>query len=500
MIKIAKNFSINSAYSDNEVKKLKRDVPVSVIEKFSGLIEKNSGINLYPQKKDTLRISLHSRANILDLNSYQEYYELVKENESEFRKLLGLITVNETYFFRYPEQFNILKKVIIPKIAENKGASKKLRIWSAGCSTGEEAYSIAINLVEAIENWKDWDLYIMGTDVSNKALETATKGIYSKNSFRITPPGIKEKYFIRNSLETWRIKPFIKDLVHFAYHNLIKEPFPFATLGVWDVIFCRNVTIYFKSESTKRVINNFYQALNPEGYFFTGHSETLYRINPDFETKKYGDVFVFKKPGGQKRAERDKKRVLRNFDYSFPIKKKRLDFKVIIEEIKSFCEKGSVDKTISIIDNARENYPQILNNYEFLVNASYCYLDLERINDAIELIERAIIVNSLRAEAYYLQGIAFRRRKNKEGALESFKKAAYLNNNFPQPLIEAANVLVEMENFKEAIKYYRRAAETLKRQDIETIFTGTSREMRTFLERTCKTMVEELQKRGGSGR
>lgn len=461
---------------------LPKDIPEKLLLKFRDYIEEHGGINIESEKFDSLRISIHARATRCGYSSYEEYYAYLLKSEEEFRNLMSLVTVNETYFFRYPEQFRVLREFVLPEIIrENKHRKYKvLKIWSAGCSTGEEPYSIAISVLESIGDIKDWNIYILGTDVSIKALKKAFEGKYGKTSFRITDEEIKSRYFKRINQNTWEISPEVKRLVNFTYHNLIKEPYPLAFTDLWDIIFCRNVTIYFKPESTKRVIENLYKSLRPGGFLFTGHTETLYHINPGFEVIKFGDAFIFRKP-----AEDLSKRIQVDYDFKAEAQKnhKKIEYQPVksnelVENILDVIEQRKDFSAEEIKSIYRETVLELLNNND--------------ISSAIREIEKAIKRFPLEAEFYYLRGIALKKLEDFEGAINSFRKAAYLNPDYVYAIVELASIHAFKGDRAEAINQYRRAAKSLN-----SLLSNddTKKEEYEVLLRICEMMIKDLEGR-----
>lgn len=461
------------------------DIPESLLLKFRDFIEEHSGLNIEKDKFDSLKISIYTRATRNGFSSYEEYYNKIVESEEEFRNLISLLAVNETYFFRYPEQFRILKEYVIPKIVElNKHKPlRSIRIWSAGCSTGEEAYSIAITVLESNIDLSSWEVHILGTDVSSKALRKAIEGKYSKNSFRITEEEFKKKYFRRISKDLWEVIEDVKKLVSFTYHNLIKEPYPLSFLELWDIIFCRNVTIYFKPESTKRVIHNLFNSLKPGGFLFTGHTETLYHINPGFEVIKFGDAFIFRKP-----TEKENKifSVQADFSQNFHERDKNvsginvlpLDSEDLVGRISEIQQK---DKNL----NAKEKM-------DFYKKVIYSLLDEGKAESALEQINKAMLLNLKDAEIYYLRGLALKKLGNFSEAEQEFRKAIYLDRNNYLSQIELANLLVLNGDVKQALRYYKSAINSLNH--LKKIDDNTNEEIE-MLVKICEMMIEELGNR-----
>ncbi len=262
-------------------------------KKFAKLIYEESGIFLKDTKLTLLSNRLRKRLQALNLDSYSDYYEHINslsDRSKEIEQLIDVVSTNETYFFRNERQFEALSKHCLPELAKKK-TEKKLRIWSAGCSTGEEPYTIAICVLEIMHLFPGWEIEIIATDVAPSVLEFARKGEYSGRRIEKVAPDILEKYFIQDKEypEVYHIKENVKKLVTFYYLNLFKNPYPRNL----DVIFCRNVMIYFDREYQKKLVAGFASVLMKDGFLFIGHSETLHSISDDFAYMKLLDSPVY---------------------------------------------------------------------------------------------------------------------------------------------------------------------------------------------------------------
>lgn len=248
---------------------------------FQRLIYNESGINLTPAKKELLKSRLMKRLRERSLDSFKEYYEYVTKKDTtgeELVSMLDCISTNLTEFFRESAHFDFLSEKVLPDLFANKRKirEKKIRIWCAGCSTGEEPYSISIMLSECIEQFSGWDTKILATDLSTRVLKKATQGIYEKERLRGVPLQMLNTYF-KNGEHTlkncYQIKDSLRDMIVFRRLNLTDEIFPFK--GHFDFIFCRNVMIYFDKQTQSKLVSKFYKHLAPDGYLFLGHSESL---------------------------------------------------------------------------------------------------------------------------------------------------------------------------------------------------------------------------------
>jgi chemotaxis protein methyltransferase CheR len=277
---------------------------------FQELLIEKSGLCFDESRGQSLHLALWQRLQHRGYDSYREYYNLLKfhpEGQIEIRELLDLITIGETYFFRNKAQFDVLMKFVLLEIIQKKVYSqdKSLRIWSAGCSSGDEAYSIAIAIIEVVPSYKDWNISILGTDVNRNGLARAKEGIYNKKSIGHLPEEYLCKYFTTRGA-TYILDPKVKELVQFEYHNLVKDPLIHERMQTIDILFCRNVTIYFDEKTTKRVLENFYNSLAEDGYLFLGHSETLWQITNKFERVEFPQTFIYRKRVGPVREDATK--------------------------------------------------------------------------------------------------------------------------------------------------------------------------------------------------
>ncbi|MBN2160597.1 MAG: protein-glutamate O-methyltransferase CheR [Spirochaetes bacterium] len=263
--------------------------------KFARLIYDESGIFLKDTKITLLSNRLRKRLHALKIEEFSDYYKYLnalppKEKVIEYEKMLDVVSTNETYFFRNERHFEAMAQECFPEIAKAK-QEKKLRIWSAACSTGEEPYTIAICVKESMQLFQGWNIEILATDIAPSVLEFANIGEYSGRRIEKVPPEIMKKYFIqkKNDPLVFSIRDDVKKLVKFYYHNFFKSPFPKDI----DIIFCRNVMIYFDKKHQMELVAKFYQCILDHGYLFIGHSETLHSISDDFNYRKIMEAPVY---------------------------------------------------------------------------------------------------------------------------------------------------------------------------------------------------------------
>lgn len=267
-----------------------------VFKLLRDLIRDYCGIFFDDSTRYLLERRLTRRLDSLQFSDYRDYYRYLlysPQRDDELALIMDILTVNETYFFRESSLFKALAEEILPELRKMNNERKKICIWSAGCSTGEEPYTIAMLVLED-SHFRGWDVEILGSDISQRVLQVARKGIYTKNSFRTTDPYYINKYFIKEGDNQWRIKDSVKELVNFSYLNLL-DPLKTGMVNRMDVIFCRNVLIYFDIESRKKVINMLYNKLRDSGYLLLGHAESLISISTAFTLRHLKHDMVYQK-------------------------------------------------------------------------------------------------------------------------------------------------------------------------------------------------------------
>ncbi len=241
----------------------------------------HSGIQVPDERFDMFYSRLVKRVRKLGLNNFSEYCDyLVNNHADEFTNFINAITTNLTSFFREKHHFDYLRDVVIPDLLIRNAATKQIRIWSAGCSTGEEPYSLAMTLLENVP--ANWDIRILATDLDTQVLQFAADGVYPEDRVAELPIEILKRWFMKGkfSSENVRVKTELQAIIQFKHLNLMEE-WPMKT--PFDVIFCRNVLIYFNRETKSRLAKRYAQLLVSKSWLFIGHSESLNHLTSEFE-------------------------------------------------------------------------------------------------------------------------------------------------------------------------------------------------------------------------
>jgi chemotaxis protein methyltransferase CheR len=272
-----------------------------VFRQIRDLVYKVSGIFQIEDKLYLMADGCGRRMKILGVKTPNEYWDRLTvhpSREAELRELLNELTIGETCLFRSQPQLDAFRKVILPEIVQEKTklTIKRLRVWSAGCSTGEEPYTLAINLLEEGEGLlKGWQFEILATDLNDRSLETAKAGIYGDYALRFTTEYFRRKYFVTVDEKKLRVRDEVKKLISFSRLNLRDDSKILFMKGI-DIIFCCNVLIYFDGPAKQRVIEHYFNNLNFGGYFFLGTSESLMGLNDRFHLIHFPGTIGYWKP------------------------------------------------------------------------------------------------------------------------------------------------------------------------------------------------------------
>jgi len=264
-------------------------------------IHENFGLFFDDGQRSSLRSRLAGRLASLDLLSFEDYYHYLRfgpQKAQELQSMVSHLTNNETYFFREQPQLQVFSEHVLRGLRDRKTAvgERQLRILSAGCSTGEEAYTLAMIVHDSGHFFWNWDVKVVGMDVDAVALEKARRALYFHNSFRAMSPALRERHLVPEG-GGGQIKDSIRRLVSLQQGNIL-DAASYQSLKGMDVVFCRNVLIYFSDTGIRKVIQHFYDALVPGGHLFLGHAESLSRITDLFTPVRFPGAMIYRKPGG----------------------------------------------------------------------------------------------------------------------------------------------------------------------------------------------------------
>lgn len=259
------------------------------------LVNDFCGIRFPDDMQFTMERKLRERLQSLEINDFAEYYHYLRyhpDSRAEIERAVDVLTTNETYLFREEYQLRAFQREVLPLLHERGQKQQRLSIWSAGCSTGEEVYTLAI-LIRESRLFEGWDVRVIGNDISRRVLQVARRATYGNSSFRAMLRNYQE-YFVE-SPEGRTVRADIRAMCNFAHLNLL-DTARYSVIGAVDAIFCRNVLIYFDTASRRKVIEGFYERLYPGGFLFLGHSESLLNVSTAFELVHLSSDLVYRRP------------------------------------------------------------------------------------------------------------------------------------------------------------------------------------------------------------
>src|SRR4051794_2511709 len=272
--------------------------------RFRELVRQRAGIEIPDARLGDLEKGVRAALEQSGASGPEMLYDLLAEKGprgiAAFEAMIPAVTINETHFFRNRPQMQALQNEILPELIRARSDSKRLRIWSAACSSGEEPYSLAIMVDRLLRNQPGWDVLIHGTDIDHQALERAHAGIYGNWSFREVPQDVKEEYFEQTDEHGFALSPRIKSMVKFSRLNLVDDLYPTAETQTdrMDLVICRNVLIYFREETIRRIVDRFHESLVDDGWLVVGHAEPSQEIFHRFAVKNFPGTI----PSGKTRA------------------------------------------------------------------------------------------------------------------------------------------------------------------------------------------------------
>lgn len=416
---------------------------------LNGFISSVMGLHFTPARIGDLERGIRYAAKDFgfdDEDGFIDWLESRPLSREHIERLAFHLTIGETYFLRDPDSFKALEQKILPRLIDARGQSRRIRVWSAGCSTGEEAYSIAILLRRLIPDLGDWNVSILATDINQRSLKKAQEGVYTEWSFRDTPEWFRDLYFRQDTKGAWRIDPEIQKMVSFGYLNLAEDIYPSllnGTNGV-DIIFCRNVIMYFSDTVARAVVTGLSKSLVEDGWLLVSPAEAVRSISGLFKPVNIGGAIFYKKAEGERalewsvaqtppqvplfevplpQAEQTRPAPAPQAEEK-PVEAARAE-KDIVAEAGVLYEKGRYLEAASLIESipaeAREEGQMLL--------LARAYANLGRLEEASRWCESVLASNSLNNAAYILLASIRLEQARMEEAIKNLKKALYIDQD-----------------------------------------------------------------------
>jgi chemotaxis protein methyltransferase CheR len=408
------------------------------------------------------------------------------DGKDELDHLIPLLTVGETYFFRNTSNFQALEHVILPRLISERKESRTLRIWSAGCSTGEEPYSIAILLDRILPDRESWDITILATDLNRVSLEQARRGIYRAWSFRDVPADQTEGYFTREG-GLFHLVPRIKAMVLFSPLNLVEETYPsFVTQTTsQDLILCRNVMIYFSADINRVIIERFHRSLRPGGYLIIGHAEHNLEHFERFRSINLGDNIIYQKPRKTGPSPlTDTARIPFRGERPMPPSPKAIEeIHLPTEPRNESAPEGRIFQAavelykVGETDAAMELFDKVASMNPTNARAMYMVAEIQanrgQIGDCDRWLRRCLDADPLFPEAWYLRGLIQREKGDEAGAALAFKRAVFLKKDFGLVHFQLADLSLKEGNLPQALLFLSNAEKSIDGMEDRTPFPGS---------------------------
>ncbi|MCU0474038.1 MAG: hypothetical protein MUC93_11870 [Bacteroidales bacterium] len=398
-----------------------------------------------------------------NMNEFIQWLLSSKLNKDQIKILASHLTISETYFLREPQVFTALSDFVLPELIKSKKKrDRSIRIWSAGCSTGEEPYSIAIALHKTIPEIKDWNISILATDINSKALDKAATGIYGPWSFRNTPDWFKTRYFHDLGDRRFEIIPEIKNMVTFYPRSLIDDNIFSAIANKMDIIFCRNVLMYFTSDWVSKISQNMFQSLSEDGWFVVSSSELSAHVFPMYTPVNFPGAVLYRKT---------KKEYIQPFDFSLieiqePLKQpfQLLSFVPRIDEdLQQLSSKALADEALQPFNPStlqqpkstpEESYADKIFAIRLLANQGY-------LSEALSLCNKAIASEKLAPGFYFMRASILQEMDKTSEAITSLKQGIYIDPDYVMGHFILGNLFIRQRNSKNAKRYFKNVLDLL---------------------------------------
>ncbi len=430
----------------------------------------STGLVYYADRTEALAGHVADRLRKRGLSGCAEYWELLQDEntgEAELDQLIALLTIGETYFFRHRELFDALRDVALPDIIERNRATRRIRVWSAGCSTGPEAYSVSIllrrELADAVQGW---NISIVGTDINRPFLSQAAEGRYEEWAFRGTSPEFRRECFEKDG-SSWRIGPRFREGVTFHYHNLARHPFPSLVLNLlaFDLILCRNVMIYFAPEIVERFVARLAECLVPHGWLAVGHAEHGIHLQAAFDTVNCLGASLYRRlesPTSQTTVDnsgsQQTKPVLPStapkHSYSRP-KERKL----------AALDGGLLGPRRGVPPPAAQEHDSPRFTPRFDVEQIRRLADQGDLGAALHVCESMIAENRLNPVGYFYRALLLDQIAGHDAALDALSKAIYLDRDFDLAHYYLGLTQRKLGNATGAVKSFRNVLRLLGDRD-----------------------------------
>jgi chemotaxis protein methyltransferase CheR len=491
----------SSALTSEDTEEQKREhltMETGLLQRFIQLITAHTGLQIRGEETDKLCHTIRSRMTEQQLINPEAYYQLLDGDTAasrhEWAELILPLTIGESYFFRDSGQFSLLRQHVIPELIERNSATRSLRIWSAGCSTGEEPYSLAILLYELLPTHSNWNIVIVGTDVNKRAIAAAQRGIYRHHSLRTLDPALRNRYFHQHRGD-WELDSRFRSMVSFRQVNLLKDPFPDSTVHLADIdlILCRNVFIYFDRAAVTRVVSKFTKTLQVGGYLITGHAELHDQKLGELSVKTFSESVIYRREKARSGASQ-----------TIPVESRAAHVPSMTPSLVRLLER-SPSKPVTFPQPQSSTSPRAkisctvpptaadsptaqATSVEDLYSQASGYADVGHYEAAIRSCQLALIRDAFAEKPYHLLAQIAEMQGNITGAKEFLKKMLYVAPTSVVAHLDLGALYAREQDLSRAWKMYINVIELLKALPPDTI-------IEPFVDLPASQLLLEIQRR-----
>ena len=427
------------------------------LNQLNDIIEKRTGLAPTKQPDIDFPALLKSLSNG-NIREYINHLRNSNENTHDWQELLQALTINETYFLREKSHFDLISAHMLPKLIEKRRANNDLHlnIWSVGCASGEEPYSLAITLKQTLKDFDKWNIRLFGTDLNTTAVNSAQRGVYRKWAFRHTSVDFQNRYFVPTP-DGLLIKPDIRNLVTFRTANLLNGP----PLPQMDIILCRNVLLYFTQASARRAEVIFHDTLIPEGWLLLGQSETLGYKRDKWVMHLFPGTPIYQKRGAVQQSKPiSSQEIFLAHDAvpdvidTKPLQRVVATYDTALQAIHDEDYERAEMLLQELIENSKKNAPTY-------VMLALVYANRNRFDEAHKQLDNAIELDPLIADAHYLRGTVFMEEGKTEEASKELHATLYCQRNHPLASFLLGNLYAQQGDIPKATKFWKNALTTV---------------------------------------
>ncbi len=469
---------------------LHQPVPKDLVEVFAHLLVEHIGIFYQKERWNELEKKMVKIMGHYHFNDPTAFIKWLNEKSLTHERMIQLakfLTVGETYFFREPKIFNALQSNIFPLLLKKHAKDKQLRIWSAGCCTGEEPYSLAMTLHQMIPDWDAWKIEILATDINNEYLNIAKEGVYRSWSLRSTPQNMIDLYFSKNKNSTFSINPQIKKYVTFEYLNLMDGwfPSPLNHTSNLDLIFCHNVFIYFSLEKIETVTSKFINCLNDWGLLSVSSVELSTIKEKFFTSHNFSGAYFFKKMPVKKEIIPKKENVVKQ---AMALPEDLYEGCLNLKKNKNYGEASEKLKSFLIL---KKNDPAFIKKYikEVLLYTDLC-ANQGQLNEALSWVDRVLEVEKNNPIPFYVKSVILHFLGDNSAGIRTLKNAIALKPNFIAAVFLLGILEKEELNEDLANEYFKKALDLVQDLPDDLFLMG----MESVTVAQLKTHLEHLER------